>query len=406
MSGHKVAGAVAGERKDWGVFSEDFGSDHRFMFLDLTPVPGLNTILNINGLISDDQLDRIELELNDWKSQRDANGTGLLFVSSHYCWSSISSTNFNRFWKVMSDAGVTAFFCGHSHRRQMWKIQKSILMLEVGSLWDNQQWRIAAADHDMFTFRDFPLQQDKAPVVGLLTNPPDARSLTDRHAVFLAQQSTHIRALLFSVSESPITRAWVKISPHGHAKRDSFKFVSQDELDVDDDEFLCELTTPDGSQPHFWTCPWPVDVAEFHGVHQAHILIQLDSEYELFRIVQPISVDGEHQNMGTSSAQIFGTQTQQFVWFLTILLLFLIIFYGFFLLYGTYRHAPLTRISAKVLADKDGYTKARMERVPGWHGGSNCDKCKILFCWQFDVHLWKWGARPKKMLLGWWHFCL
>ncbi|XP_078000950.1 transmembrane protein 62-like [Glandiceps talaboti] len=194
---------ISGESHFVYKHKTDFGT-YSFIHIESNQVPGPKSPLNSFGILTKSDIKQLEALTNTAMS---ANST---IFFGHYPSSFIVEPK-----PGISDVishGI-AYLSGHLHDlrgyvSQLCTVQKSgTLELEVVDWKANRAYRIAAFDHDLFSFVD--VRHGQWPVI-LITNPKDARYMAPKHEPLgRVKHSTHIRFLVFS--PHPVKKATVLI---------------------------------------------------------------------------------------------------------------------------------------------------------------------------------------------------
>jgi len=153
-------------------------------------------------------------------------------IANHFCAGFISSLNFRTFASQvgLDGSAYTAHLCGHRHTPNMHgRKGDRHIELEVADMKTRSWTRIAAVDNGVFTIADSLL--GTWPTV-LVTNPKDARFMTENDPLALMQNSTHIRALVYH--------------------NETIAEVSA----VVDDQVLCKSMMRADNDTDLFVCPW------------------------------------------------------------------------------------------------------------------------------------------------------
>lgn len=189
-------------RQYFQIFDLDFGK-YAIVAPDGCPDYGPSKPLNFFGVLSKRKMDWLE-EVSQKLEAEDVNHT---FVSFHY---PLITTSFEHTTSGLDfnqlSTRFSAILSGHLHKlfglgkRSLYsKSPSGLLDLELNDMKDSKAFRIMAVDNDIFSFVDETI--DKPPFI-LITNPPDARFLTNSSRDTLTMlESSHVRVLVFS----PIT---------------------------------------------------------------------------------------------------------------------------------------------------------------------------------------------------------
>eukprot|EP01080_Neovahlkampfia_damariscottae_P011835 gene11835-5165_t len=177
------------------VHKKSFGN-YKFIGFEATPPSTSVMPHNFLGRVNQTVSNSIEeLILNE---KENMNHT-ILF--GHYPLSVIHSTAQKSLFHTFKEHKVLAYLSGHLHTVIGFfaylkaKIPNSHLELEVADFKQTQKLRLLAFDHDIFSFKDFYFNQ--FPVI-LVTNPKEAKYLSENEPTYKIGNSTHIRMLIFS----------------------------------------------------------------------------------------------------------------------------------------------------------------------------------------------------------------
>lgn len=235
---------------------------YNFLALDASAEPGTKRPYNFIGMISLDELQRVENLLKE----SPANYT---IWFAHYPTSTIMTpSGINHIRKFIGKFDESVIYvAGHLHTLanlvfKMHTLQpEGFLELELGDFMKNRLFRVGVFDHGMFSFADVKLGTWP---IAIITNPKNILYNNPfKEDIGLQRSSTHIRIVAFSKSE--ITQCKVKIN--------------------DDDWRLCEKKTE-----NFFAVPWSPS-RYLHGKHKIEILVG-DSDGRIFNQEQFFALDG------------------------------------------------------------------------------------------------------------------
>lgn len=185
------------------------GKNYTFFGVDEVQTPGLKIPFNFIGVVKDEDL----VELKQFKEQSKSNNSQYHVWFAHYPTSSIASPN-----EGLRNIIDGPYLCGHFHTISNWVTkmhatqQPGYAEAELGDWKYNRRVRLAAIDHQLFSFVDVGFKQFP---VALMTNPKPAEYLMPKYEpVGRVFNSTHIRVIAFS----NVTIQKVEISINGHEK--------------------------------------------------------------------------------------------------------------------------------------------------------------------------------------------
>lgn len=240
---------------------------YSFIALDACLEPGPRRPFNFMGVITGPEMEKVKA------ISQQAVGSNMTVWFGHYPTSCIlSPSKGGGVRSVIGERGV-AYLCGHLHTLggavpNMYTLQHAgFLELELADWKDNRMFRLAAIDHDTFSFVD--IKHRDWPAI-LVTNP--------KHALFAApgkepldriERSSHIRILVFSLS----TVIKVKVR-----------------IDKGEWEECNHLEAP------LFTHPWQPEKYR-HGLHHIEVYAtDLDGRNKV--VSQPFSLDGTRLSFG------------------------------------------------------------------------------------------------------------
>lgn len=180
--------------------------NYTFIGVDEVQTPGLKIPFNFIGVVKDEDL----TELKQFKEQSKNNNSQYHIWFAHYPTSSIASPH-----EGLRNIIDGPYLCGHFHTIGNWVTkmhatqQPGFAEVELGDWKYNRRVRLAAIDHQLFSFVDLDFK--KFPIA-LMTNPKPARYLMPKYEpVGRLFNSTHIRVIAFS----NVTISKVEISIDG-----------------------------------------------------------------------------------------------------------------------------------------------------------------------------------------------
>lgn len=169
------------------------GKNYSFIGVDEVQTPGLKIPFNFIGIVKDEDLS----ELNEFKETSDKYNSQYHVWFAHYPTSSIASPG-----EGLRNIIDGPYLCGHYHTignlvMKMHSTQQpGFTEVELGDWKYNRRVRLAAIDHQLFSFVDFKFRDFP---VALMTNPKQAEHLMPKYEpVGRVFNSTHIRVIAFS----------------------------------------------------------------------------------------------------------------------------------------------------------------------------------------------------------------
>lgn len=241
------------------------GVKYNFLALDASVEPGTKRPYNFIGMISGDEMKRVEGMLR----KSPANYTVWF---AHYPTSTIMTPpGFNHVRKFIGNFDEsTVFVAGHLHTLgglvfRMYTLQpEGFLELELGDFLKNRRFRLGVFDHGLFSFVDVKLGTWP---IAVITNPKNAIFNNPfKEDINMQIHSTHIRIVAFSTSE-----------------------IKQCRLRINDGKWKnCEKKTE-----NFFAVAWnPLHYS--HGLHEIELLVG-DAEGRIFNTVQSFALDGSRK---------------------------------------------------------------------------------------------------------------
>ena len=185
------------------------GMIYNFIGVDEVQTPGLKIPFNFIGVVKADDVTQLKKFKEEAKKM---NGQYSIWFA-HYPTSSIASTGEN-----LRNIIDGPYLCGHFHTIGNWVTQMHATQqpgfaeIELGDWKHNRRIRLAAVDHQLFSFVDVGFREFP---IALMTNPKRTEcSMPKYEPVGRIQNSTHIRVIAFSNS----TIKKVTISIDGQAE--------------------------------------------------------------------------------------------------------------------------------------------------------------------------------------------
>ncbi|CAG9762201.1 unnamed protein product [Ceutorhynchus assimilis] len=180
---------------------------YSFLGVDACLEPGPRRPFNFVGMIDEPEVQQI----NHLVKEIEKSGSNYTIWFGHFPTSCIlSSGSENIRSLIKKDSKGFVYVCGHLHTlgglvTNMYTMQKGdYLELELGDWKDNRMYRLMAIDHGLFSFID--IHHRDWPVI-LLTNPKHALFFNpSKENIRNIRQSTHIRALAFSIARIETVR--------------------------------------------------------------------------------------------------------------------------------------------------------------------------------------------------------
>ncbi|EDO48624.1 predicted protein, partial [Nematostella vectensis] len=230
---------------------------YAFNALDMTLHHGTRRPFNFFGHVEEDRVKKME----EFAERSLTANMSIWF--GHYTFSTLTRPSLR---KLLRNGAV--YMCGHLHTLgevvpKMHAVHpQGHLELELGDWLGPRNYRIAAIDHDLFSFVDVRI--NTWPII-LITNPKDAHYLMPAfEPVGRINMSTHIRMLIFSLDD--ITSVSVMLDG---------EFISSEVLHVQGPLFVAK---------------WSPDLYS-SGVHTMNVTAT-DSQGRVNSRVQLFSVDG------------------------------------------------------------------------------------------------------------------
>eukprot|EP00111_Clytia_hemisphaerica_P017642 TCONS_00052182-protein len=239
---------------------------YAFTGIDIAPNPGPGRPFNFFALPTEENMKAIE----HYSSQSfKYNGT---VWYGHY---PLSITTKAHELRILLSSGI-AYLCGHLHKfpllPHMHAIHNEGLReLELSDWKYTRKFRLAAFDHDSFSFVDvtYPIE-----TIVLFTNPVDARYMVQgKTPLHQIKSSTHIRFLLFASQDIDSMKVRVFI----------------------DDEILCKETNRQGPLN---TCSWNPSKYQYR-IHKIQVVIENGKGIEEYSM--EFSLDGTRIPLGIRS---------------------------------------------------------------------------------------------------------
>lgn len=167
--------------------------NYTFIGVDEVQTPGLKIPFNFIGVVKDEDL----TELKQFKEKSKNNNSQYHVWFAHYPTSSIASPH-----EGLRNIIDGPYLCGHFHTIGNWVTkmhatqQPGFAEVELGDWKYNRRVRLAAIDHQLFSFVDVDFK--KFPIA-LMTNPKPAKFLMPKYEpVGRLFNSTHMRVIAFS----------------------------------------------------------------------------------------------------------------------------------------------------------------------------------------------------------------
>nr|XP_039259686.1 transmembrane protein 62-like [Styela clava] len=247
----KLSSAVYQVEKQYGKYS--------FIPVDATMIPGPRRPYNFMGYLSERSMEKLE------NFEHETASDNFTIWYGHYPTSTI--TNFPpRLTRLVGKRGGV-YLAGHLHkycgRSEIYAVNPhGFLELELEDWKDNKMYRIAAIDHDIFSFTD--LKYSEWPAI-VLTNPKKSKfMMPNAEPIGMIKQSSHIRFLVFDPWK--IVRVQVRI-----------------------DGILMEEKARQVSGGPLWVCKWNTSLYRV-GTHDLSITVS-DSRGNKKTIDQKFSLD-------------------------------------------------------------------------------------------------------------------
>ena len=267
-------------------FTFKFGT-YRVVVVDA--VPNQSPARHFFGTFTPDSIDFLRSQLDD-KTSPHINQT---IVLGHYplCTTTSATGSDGRdIYEVLDDSDALCYLCGHLHT--LFKVgdpltsrrPSGLMEYELGDFKHLQRYRILALDNDLLSFSDIPMEEWPAVVV---TNPQDARFMSERQPLHRTRTSSHIRLLAFG--PSPIELIEVYVDGHLTSSADgSSSRVGH---------YNSQPSTTTGSHPPLYAVPWnPLGFSS--GLHSLVVKVRdtagrttyTKREFSIDGTVQPISL--------------------------------------------------------------------------------------------------------------------
>lgn len=165
------------------------GDTYSFIGVDACLQPGPKRPFNFIGVLHESDI----VQLEQLKKNATDSGAAMILWFGHYPTSSLATPTHG-----LREIINGPYFCGHFHIKQLYATQATgFLEVEVADWRASRTYRVAAVDHGLFSFTDVSLGDDW-PVI-LITNPkPTMFAMSKIEPLYRIQESTHIRALVFS----------------------------------------------------------------------------------------------------------------------------------------------------------------------------------------------------------------
>ncbi|KAJ3444653.1 helicase related [Anaeramoeba flamelloides] len=290
------------------------GGNYNFITLDLNSYPKTSYPFELFVTPNSQTLNELEAEL---LSSESYNHT---FLFTHYplAWTfsgSVTSDTKKTLYDLLREYRVTASFVGHYHTFGLSSILlgQSSGLLELGSpsLRYNGGFQIVALDNDLISFEQVKLGDFDQPII-IVTNPMDAKYLTDRQPIKRISSSKYIRVLIFE----------------DHLLNNYVKNVT---VTINDSKSKKYLQRVDQSKP-LWTVEW--EPSKYSGDSLNSIIIEAKMlSGEKYTKAQTFSVVGKQKYIGTKWPQIIQRNSFFLLFFFAFLIAFL--FFVIILLLGS-----------------------------------------------------------------------
>lgn len=238
------------------------GISYNFVALDASAEPGTRRQYNFIGMISEEEILRVENMLK-------ISPSNYTIWFAHYPTSAIltppGTIHVRQLIGKFDESAI--FVAGHLHTLgnlafRMYTLQpEGFLELELGDFMKNRLFRLGVFDHGLFSFADVKL--GKWPIA-VITNPKNLIFNNPfKEDINLQRTSTHLRIVAFSTSS--ITQCKIRIN--------------------DGDWQKCEKKTE-----NFFVVPWNPK-HYLHGKHKIEILVG-DADGRIFNHEQFFALDG------------------------------------------------------------------------------------------------------------------
>lgn len=196
-------------------FKTDDKNRYSFIGVDSCLYPGVKRPFNFIGRLEQEDLKNLN------KFKEDSLNTNYTIWFGHYPTASISNK------ESLFDILNGPYLCGHYHTinelvTNMISTQPNgILEAETGDWKDSRIFRIAAIDHNLFTFQNYFYRLHKDLPLIVITNPRNIMHQMEHLEPFWrTSTSSHIRTLIFS--KRPIVEARAFISTQSKFSRNNF----------------------------------------------------------------------------------------------------------------------------------------------------------------------------------------
>ena len=174
---------------------------------------------------------------------------------------------------------VPYYLCGHEHRWGSYqRVKNQMLELELADMKLQNAWRLMAFDHGQFSFSEQSLERGFP--VGLVTNPKDARFMSDMEPNH-ASVSTHVRVLAYTDVNASVTQVVVYF---------------------DDNEAHPLAGTATAVEGGLYALAWQPQDHFASGLHTIHAKI-VDSAGRVRLLTHRFSLDGTADELGSSFFQ-------------------------------------------------------------------------------------------------------
>ncbi|KAJ6247775.1 helicase related [Anaeramoeba flamelloides] len=280
------------------------GGDYNFLTLDFNSYPKASYPFEAFVTPSSQTLNELEAELI-----ASANYNHTFLFTHHplaftFSGSSTSETKKTLF-DLLREYRVTASFVGHYHTFGLSSILlgQSSGLLELGSpsLRYNSGFQIVALDNDLLSFAQVKLGDLDEPIV-IITNPTDAKYLTDRQPIKRISRSQYIRVVVFE----------------DHLLNNYVKNVT---VTINDSKSKKYLKRVDQSKP-LWTAEW--EPSKYSGDSLNNIMVEVKtSNGKKYTKTQTFSVVGKQKYIGTNWQQIIQRNSYFQLYFFAFLVSFL-----------------------------------------------------------------------------------
>ncbi|PRP81817.1 hypothetical protein PROFUN_10806 [Planoprotostelium fungivorum] len=277
-------------------------STFQFLSVDMTPPTGLSALSDLWGYLGVEGGRLLKERLEEGRgtiNQTIIMGHYPVFATARHLKASGDSLNLV---EISEKFPFLAMLCGHVHQRNYYDRQNGFWELELADFKMKRMFRLMALDHSIYNFVD--VQLDQFPIV-MVTNPKDARFLSDLEPLDRMRKSSHVRVIIITPTPSSITAQ---------------AFI--------DDVILGNLSYT--GEKHLWTVPWnPLDYEE--KLHRLRI-VTTDSDGNVKEFSSQFSLDGTGARITTTSPILWlgHIYASELLYVISILLLLFILF--FFLL--------------------------------------------------------------------------